>query len=211
MSTTNLQKKILRYRSGREKAGLRPPYDCTYCEGFGCVQVTKKHSIYIFRCKECNLYETIPIVPWMELIDYYNLVSDKWLSKRYERGWKSPTYSFTVDPHRDQRLLTELLGVTMGKVSVFIHEGGKLMPITIKEAIKLPKDAPERAIVDWTRVVIDIIASEKYYSAKEVRTIFAKDEVKTFRTKSMMDKAVEEGYLARYWSKGKYIYGKPVA
>ncbi len=82
------------------------------------------------------------------------------------------------------------------------------MPIEIKEALGLPKEKPERAKVDWAAVITDIAESGQYYAASEVTEIFVEHKVKKFRTKTVLDKAVNEGLLSRVWDKKRYVYGK---
>ena len=110
----------------------------------------------------------------------------------------------------DRRGLNELKHITYGSVQLYATKGGEVLPITIKEALELPEEAPDRSVVDWSSVIAQIISSGQYYSATEVRELFAKNEVKTFRTKSVLDKAVEQGLLARFWHQRKFIYGKPI-
>ena len=82
------------------------------------------------------------------------------------------------------------------------------MPISIKEAVNLPKQQPERAKVDWAEVIQEIVKSEEFWSVMEVTEIFVENKVKKFRTKTVLDRAVEEGLLTRVWDKKRYVYGK---
>ena len=205
----DLQKKILRLRSQKERSALNPPYDCTYCEGFNCVQVTVRELTYTFHCLDCDKREIVPQADWIELIDYYNLIADKWRAERLQKRYrKLPTFEIIVDRIKDRRGISELKHITYGSVQLFINKGGEVLPIPIKDALELPEEAPDRSVVDWSSVVAQIIASGEYYSAREVCELFANNEVKVFRTKSVLDKAVGQGLLARFWHQRKYIYGK---
>lgn len=207
----DIEKKVLRLRSKREKDALAPPYDCVMCEGFGCVQVTVRRATYIFRCMECSKFEIVPQGEGLQLIDQYNLISDKWLAERRNKPVPDELeFDIVVDRREDRREILELSKVTYGRVQLFTRVGGEILPIEIEEAIKLPKEAPDRSVVDWTKVITEIVESGQYYSAKEVKEKFAHDEVKTFRTKSVLDKAVEKGVLAKFWHKRMYIYGRPI-
>jgi len=147
----------------------------------------------------------------LDPIDYYNLVSDKWLSQRDEQPWERPEFRVLVD-EEDRKHLHELRHVTFGEVKLFIKSnGGEVVPIELDEAMNLPKDAPDRAIVNWPDVIGRIIEAGEYYSAQEVCDTFVKNEVKVFRTKSMLDKAVDNKLLARFWHQRKYLYGRPIA
>jgi len=84
------------------------------------------------------------------------------------------------------------------------------MPISVKEAVELPKDRPPRSKVDWPTVITDILDAKEYFSAREVRELFAKNKVAVFRTKVVLDKAFEEGILGRRWYGNMWVYGMPI-
>lgn len=205
----DLQKKLLSLRSKRARQKLRPPYDCPWCEGFTSVEVTKKKTILIFRCHECDTREIVLLIDSLDMIDHYSLVTDKWLSQRFKRPWEVPHFDVIIDPIKDRKNIHELRAITLGTFSLFAKDkGGEVMPISLEEAMKLPKDVPDRSIIDWPSVIAEIIQTGEYYSAKEVQQIFCKEQVQVFRTKSVLDKAVDEKVLSRFWSQRKYIYGR---
>lgn len=205
----DLQKKLLSLRSKRARYQLRPPYDCPWCEGFVCVEVTKRKNILIFHCHDCDTREVVLHINSLDIIDHYGLVTDKWLSQRFSRPWEVPHFNITIDPIRDRKNLHELRAISLGTFSLFVKDrGGEVMPISIEDAMKLPKSAPDRSIIDWPNVIAEIIKTGEYFSAKEVQQLFCKEQVQVFRTKSVLDKAVEEKVLSRFWSQRKYIYGR---
>lgn len=78
----------------------------------------------------------------------------------------------------------------------------------IEEAMKLPRSKPVRSTVNWAAVIVDIIESEEFHSAAEVTDTFVENKVLPFRTRVVLDRAHEEGILARLWNRTKWVYGK---
>ncbi len=84
------------------------------------------------------------------------------------------------------------------------------MPISVKDAVELPKVRPPRSKVDWPMVITQILDAEEYFSAREIQETFVEKKVEIFRTKVVLDKAHEEGILGRRWHGNMWIYGMPI-
>jgi len=203
----NLQKKMLSLQAIRRQKRLHPPYDCPLCEGFECVQVTKGDAVLSFHCVDCGMREVLPIIEWLDDVDYFCLIADKLLASRFDREFEAPEYEIDIEDE-DRKYVHELQGVTLGEVKLFETKGGERLPIDIKDAVKLPKTKEDRATVNWIDVYGQIIESGEYWSAKEVREKFVDNQVQVFRTKTMLDKAVKDGIIIRLWDKRKYLYGR---
>jgi len=80
----------------------------------------------------------------------------------------------------------------------------------MEEVKELPKGRPAAGLVDWEKINEQIVKSGKYFSAKEVTEELVENKVKVFRTKAVLDKAVEDGVLERFWHEKRYVYGKPL-
>ncbi len=205
----SLDKKLLSLQATRRRKRLKPPFDCPLCEGFQCITLTRRDAVLIFRCKDCNTREVVPIIHWANEIDYFCLLADKWLAERFGREFERPVFEIEIDDE-DRKHVHELRAVTLGKIELFETKGGERLPIDIKDAMQLPKKKEDRAIVNWTDVIGQIIESGEYWSAKEVRGKFVKNQVEVFRTKTMLDKAVEDGIITRLWDRRKYVYGRNI-
>jgi len=206
----SLEKRMLGLQATRRQKSLDPPYDCPLCEGHQCVQVTKKDVIVIFHCRECDSYEILPIVEWFDTVDYFCVVTDKWLADRYDQEFEEPIYEIEVDSRVDGKNIRELQAVSFGEIRLFTVKGGEHMPVDIKEAKNWSRDREARATVDWTEVIGEIIESGEYWSVKEIYEKFVKKQVKEFRTKTVLDKAVEDGSISRFWDKRRYVYGRNI-
>jgi len=201
-----LEKRMLGLQATRRRKRLDAPFDCPLCEGFQCIELTRKDTIYIFHCRDCDSYEILPIIDWFDEVDYFCLIADKWLASRFDREFEEPTYEIDIE-ERDRKHVHELQAVSLGRIKLFHKKGGERLPIEIKEAMKLPKEKEDRAVVNWTEVIGEIIESRQYWSAKEVREKFVKNQVEVFRTKTVLDKAVADGIIDRVWDKKRYCYG----
>jgi len=84
------------------------------------------------------------------------------------------------------------------------------LPLELEEVKNLPQARPKAGLVDWETVIDNILKTGKYFSAKEVTETFVDNKVKVFRTKAVLDRAVEDGILAKYWHERRYVYGKPI-
>ncbi len=59
-------------------------------------------------------------------------------------------------------------------------------------------------------VISKLSEAGEFYSAKEVTKVFVKNKVRTYRTKTILDKAVDDGKLSRVFSKRTWWYGRRI-
>jgi len=174
------------------------------------VNVTEREVIASFKCMKCSSKEIVPLPPNVELIDLFALVTDKWLAQRYKRNFEVPHWEIELNK-KELKYAPLFNYVTIGTVTLFVTKriGGERLPIKIEDAMKLPKERSAVGKVQWPDVIGQIIETGEFYSAKEVTAVFVEGQVRAYRTKAVLDHAVEEGLLARVWDGKKYLYGKP--
>ena len=190
-----LARKLKRQREQKFRYRLRPPFDCVMCEGFGTVEVTKSDPFIVFHCKDCDSREIMPLSDEIELIDYFNIVADKWLSLRFGEEFEEPEFEIELIRGKDEEEKWQV--VTLGKLKV-----------VWKDPPKGRRGGGNVARVPWGRVIEDIIQDGRYFTVKEVREMFCEDKVKDFRVKTMLDKAWKDGKLMRLWFGNCWVFGR---
>ncbi len=192
---STLPRKLAKQRKLRFKRSLLPPYDCPFCEGFGTVQVTKNEPILVFRCHDCDQREIVPFSGSIIMIDYFNLVADKWLSVRFNHEFEEPTFEVEIDLNRkkDRDGEAKLRAVTLGKLDLSYIE---LRPRRGKSQIP------------WGEIIDKVIETGDFYTVAEI--IEFHEGLSSNKVKTALNKAFKGGKLERRWYGTEFIYGRVI-
>lgn len=192
---STLHRKLAKQRKLRFKRSLLPPYDCPFCEGFDTVQVTKDDPALIFHCLDCDQREVIPFSDGIVMIDYYNMVADKWLSMRFDHEFEEPAFAVEIDLNKkkDRDGEMKLKAVTLGKLELSYI------------ARRPRKGKPQ---IPWDEIIGKIIETDNFYTVAEI--IELHEGLSANRVKTAFNKAFRDGKLERRWYGTEYIYGKPI-
>ncbi len=192
---SSLHRKLAKQRKLRFKRSLLPPYDCPFCEGFDTIQVSKDGPALIFHCLDCDQREVLPFSNGMVMIDYFNLVSDKWLSVRFEHEFKEPAFDIEIDLNKKKDIDGErkLGAVTLGKLS-------------FSYIAKRPKKGKPQ--IPWEEIIDEIIESGDFYTVAEI--VELREGLSANRVRAAFNKAVKDEKLEKRWYETQFIYGKPI-
>lgn len=179
---------------------LVPPYDCPSCGDFNSVVINKGQGLVKVKCLRCQKYEIIVEVPWIDYIDYYCLVSDKWRGGNYEE----PIYKIDFDHNKDMDKIEILKNVTLGKI--LIEEDGK-EPIELKNFLAPYPFGGEQTIHPWREIIKEISNANKFFTPAEINERFVDGGASDEDVKDILEKAVHEKMLSRVWHEGMYWYG----
>jgi len=135
----------------------------------------------------------IPFSDGIVIIDYYNMVADKWLSIRFDHEFKEPAFAVEIDLNKkkDRDGEMKLKAVTLGKLTFSYIE-------------RRPRKG--RAQIPWGEIIDKVTESGVYYTVAEI--IELHEGLSANRVKAAFNKAVKDGKLERRWYETEFIYGK---
>jgi len=129
------------------------------------------------------------------MIDYFNLVADKWLSIRFDYEFEEPTFEVEIDLNkkRDRDGEAKLRAVTLGKLDLSY----------IEQRPRLGKSQ-----IPWSEIIDKVIKTEDFYTIPEI--VEFHEGLSPNKVKTAFNKAVKDGKLERRWYGTEFIYGKVI-